>query len=183
MYNATFSGPMLSLASCEIRVAGVQIVGLTKADMECGLKAEPEYGSGPIALGSAIGIHEATLSFDQHTQEAMVLQKLLNARSGGAGYAVAEANMSFTFTGAGVRISGLTIPVRSISIENVRFLKFKAPPSNDGKSVVGSWSTLVTRPIEWSLATGEKVYSINPDLFAQSNSLAVGVGGEVLANG
>lgn len=183
MYNATFSGPMLSLAACDIRVAGTQIVGLTKADMECGLKADPEYGSGPIALGSAIGQHEATFSMDQHLQEAMVLQKLLNARSGGAGFAFAEVNVSFTFTGAGIRISGLVIPVRTINIEGVRFLKCKPAPSNDGKSIIASWSTLVTKPIAWGLATGETVYSINPDLFAQSNSLAIGIGGEVLANG
>lgn len=182
-YGATFTGPMLSLASCEIRVAGVQIVGLTKADMECGMKADPEYGSGPIALGSAIGVHEATFSMDQHLQEAMVLQKLLNASSGGAGYAFAEVNVSFTFTGAGIRVSGLVVPVRSILIEGVRFLKCKPAPSNDGKSIIASWTTLVTRPIAWSLATGETVYSVNPDLFAGSNSLAVGVGGEVLASG
>jgi hypothetical protein len=179
MYSATFSGPMLSLASCDIRVAGKRIVGLTKADIEDGVKREKEYGSGPIALGAAIGIHEATLSFDQHLQEAMALQSMLNLLAGGAGYAMAIANMSFTFTGIpGVKVAGLATPVRSVEIDEVQFLKWKKGPSNDGKSIVGSWETLVLKPIRIN-----GIYSMNPDIFSTSNSITIGLGGEVVSSG
>lgn len=178
MYSATFKGPMLSMSNCEIRIAGVRVVGVTKADMECGLKAEAEYGTGPIALGSAIGQHEATFSMDQHEQEAQALRVLLNSKSGGAGAALAEVNVSFTFNGAGVVINGIATPVRRIEIFDVRFLKSKPAPSNDGKSVITSWTTLVTKPISF-----DGVYSINPDVFATSNSISIGVGGTIQITG
>jgi hypothetical protein len=174
MYSATFKGPMLSMSNCEIKVAGVRVVGVTKADVECGLKAEAEFGTGPIALGSAIGMHEATFSMDQHEQEADALRKLLDSRSGGAGFALAEVNVSFTFNGAGVVINGLRAPVKRVEIFGVRFLKPKAAPSNDGKSIITSWTTLVTQPISW-----DGVYSINPATFATSNSISIGIGGTI----
>lgn len=182
-FSATFSGPMLSLAQAEIRVAGVQIIGATKMDFSCGVTAEPEYGSGPIALGTPIGIHKAEFGMDQHLQEAYVLQKLLNGKSGGAGFSQALVNVSLTFLNVGATIGGFTTPVRAIKVSNVRFLQCKPAPSNDGKSVIATWTCVVTNPIEWVLATGDSVYSINPALFAGSNSLSIGDGGEIIANG
>jgi hypothetical protein len=178
MYSATFKGPMLSMSNCEIRIAGVRVVGVTKADMEDGLKAEAEFGTGPIPLGSALGQWEGSFSMDQHEQEADALRKLLNSKSNGAGFALAEVNVSFTFNGAGVTINGLTSPVKRVELLGVRFLKPKAAPSNDGKSIITSWSTLLTRPISW-----DGIYSINPDIFATSNSISIGAGGTILISG
>lgn len=178
MYSATFKGPMLSMSNCEIKIAGVRVVGVTKADMEDGLKAEGEMGTGPIPLGSAIGMWEGSFSMDQHEQEADALRKLLDSRSGGAGFALAEVNVSFAFNGAGVRINGLVSPVKRIELFGVRFLKPKAAPSNDGKSIITSWTTLLVNPISW-----DGVYSINPDIFATSNSISIGAGGTIQISG
>jgi hypothetical protein len=182
MYSATFKGQMLSFGNCEITIGGVRHVGIPKADMSCGLKAEGERGTGPIMLGSALGNHEATFSMDQYLQEASALQVQLDERSGGAGFALAQVNVSFAFNGAGVRINGFTAPIQRVEIKNVRFLDLKAPPSNDGKSVIGTWTTLVTEPIAWTIG-GRTVYSINPAIFATSNSISIGVGGTVLISG
>jgi hypothetical protein len=178
MYSATFKGQMLSFGNCEIKIAGARQVGIPKADMSCGLKAEGERGTGPIMLGSALGNHEATFSMDQHLQEAVALQALLDDRSGGAGFALAEVNVSFTFNGAGVRINGFVAPIQRVEIKDVRFLDLKPSLSNDGKSIVGSWTTLVTQPIAWTVG-GRTIYSINPDVFATSNSISIGIGGTI----
>lgn len=178
MYSATFKGPMLSFGNCEITVAGVRQVGIPKADMSCGLKAEGERGNGPIMLGSAIGNHEATFTMDQHTQEALVLQVLLDSKSGGSGFALAQVNVAFAFNGAGIRLNGFVAPITRVEIKNVRFLEVKAAPSNDGKSTISSWTTLVTEPIAWTIG-GVVVYSINPAVFATSNSISIGIGGTI----
>ena len=178
MYSATFKGQMLSFGNCEITIAGVRQVGMPKADMSCGLKAEGERGNGPIMLGSAIGNHEATFSCDQYEQEAMALKVLLDSKSGGAGFALAQVNVAFAFNGAGVRINGFTAPIQRVEIKNVRFLDTKPSMSNDGKSVMSTWTTLVTEPIAWTIG-GVTVYSINPDIFATSNSISIGIGGAI----
>lgn len=178
MYSATFKGPMLSFGNCEITVAGVRQVGIPKADMSCGLKAEGERGNGPIMLGSAIGNHEATFTMDQHLQESLVLKVLLNQKAGDAGFALAQVNVAFAFNGAGVRLNGFVAPITRVEIKNVRFLESKPTMSNDGKSVVESWTTLVTEPIAWTIG-GVVVYSIDPSKFATSNSISIGVGGTI----
>jgi len=78
-YGATFSGPMLSFANCEIKVNGARQVGMPKIDLEDGVKAELEFGNGPLPLGAALGQWEGTLSIDQHKQEALALMAMLNA--------------------------------------------------------------------------------------------------------
>jgi hypothetical protein len=178
MFSATFKGPMLSFSNCEVKVAGVRQVGIPKADMSCGLKAEGERGNGPIMLSSAIGNHEATFGCDQYLQEALALQTLLNSRSGGAGYALAEVNVSFDFNGAGVALNGFTAPIQRVEIFNVRFLDMKPSLTNDGKSAIATWTTLVTKPIAWTVG-GVVIYSINPDIFATSNSISIGTGGTI----
>lgn len=178
MYSATFKGPMLSFGNCEITVAGVRQVGIPKADMSCGLKAEGERGNGPIMLGSAIGNHEATFSCDQHESEAMALKVLLNSKAGGAGFALAQVNVAFNFNGAGIRLNGFLAPIQRVELKNVRFLETKPTMSNDGKGVVSTWTTLVTEPIAWTIG-GVTVYSINPDVFATSNSISIGIGGVI----
>lgn len=182
MYSATFKGPMLSFGNCEVTIAGTRVVGVTKADMSCGLKAEGERGNGPIMLGSPIGNHEATFSMDQHLQEALALKVLLNSKAAGAGFALAQVNVAFAFNGSGVRLNGFVAPITRVEIKNVRFLDSKPAPSNDGKSVITSWTTLVTEPIAWTIG-GVVVYSINPDIFATSNSISIGVGGTIQITG
>lgn len=178
MYSATFKGPMLSFANCEVKVAGVRQVGFPKADMSCGLKVEGERGNGPIMLGSAIGNHEATFSCDQYLNEALALQVLLNSKAGGAGWALAQVNVSFDFNGAGVSLNGFVAPIQRVEIKNVKFVDMKPSLVNDGKAAVVTWTTLVTEPIAWTIG-GVVVYSINPEIFATSNSISIGVGGTI----
>lgn len=183
MHSATFKGFMLSLAACEIKIGGKQVVGLTKADMSCGVTREVEYGSGPIGLGVAIGQHKASFTCDQHAQEAFALMAMLDALAGGAGFSMAKVNVTFTFTGAGATVAGIGAPVRAVILTDVTFNEWKKSPTNDGKSVVGTWTCTVVSPIGWDVGGGKMIYSINPDVFAQSNSLTVGVGGTVSLGG
>lgn len=178
MFGVTFKGLMLSMASAEIRIAESRMVALTSITPKDGVTAEPEYGSGPIALGTALGQHKAELTFDQHLTEATKLTALLSERGNGS-FALAQENFSVIFTTTGQqRQSGLATPIESFLIKNVRFLGFEPKLTNDGKSTIVTWSTVVTEPIEWTIG-GKTVYSLDPTLFAPSNSIAVGLGGGI----
>ncbi len=183
-YGATFTGQMLSYSNCEIKVSGVRQVGMPKIDLEDGVKAELEYGNGPIPLGSAVGQWEGTLSVDQHKQEALALMALLNGRSGGLGYSVVETNMSLTFNTIAVVVNGgQAFGIKRVEIPRVRFLKAKPAYANDGKSVILSWTTLLLAPVGFSFDGSTFVYSLNPDIWATSNSVSVGLGGTVNISG
>ena len=174
-FNGLFKGHMVSFSACEVRVLGVRYVGFTKADVDDGMKAEKEYGSGPIALGAAIGTHEAMVTLEQHYSEAQALMKALNNAAGGAGYAFAFANISFTFAG----VPGVQIPLQTIEVKQVRFLHGKSSKSNDGRASIWQWDQiLVTQPIAFN-----GIYSINPEVFTPSNSVNTGLGGEVITGG
>ena len=182
-YNATFDGPMLSMASCEIKIAGDRYVAITKVDLQCGLKAEPERGTGPIAIGTAIGEHSATLTFDQHKTEADLLKARLANLSGQNSFALAEANFSIVFNATvPPRLSGISTPITSVLVERVRFLDTKEALANDGKSIISSWTTVVTIPIRWT-SGGKTYWSIDPNIYAPSNSISIGLGGAISIGG
>ena len=183
-YGATFSGPMLSFSNCEIKIAGTRQVGITKIDLEDGLKAENEFGNGPIPLGAPIGQWEGTLSLDQHKQESLALMALLDGLSAGNGFAVVETNMSLTFNTVAVVVNGGTpFSIKRVEIPRVRFLKTKPAYANDGKSVINSWTTLLMAPVGFSFDGTTFVYSLNPNIWSTSNSLSVGLGGTVNISG
>ncbi len=183
-YGATFSGPMLSFANCEIKINGARQVGMPKIDLEDGVKAELEFGNGPLPLGAALGQWEGTLSIDQHKQEALALMAMLNGLSGGLGYAVVEANMSLTFNTIAVVVNGGTpFGIKRVQIPRVRFLKAKPAYANDGKSVILSWTTLLMEPVGFSFDGTTFIYSLNPDVWSTSNSLSVGLGGTIDISG
>lgn len=183
-YGATFSGPMLSFANCEVKINGVRQVGMTKIDLEDGIKAELEYGNGPIPLGSALGQWEGTLSCDQHKQEALALMAMLSGLSNGNGYGIVETNMSLTFNTIATVVNGGTpFGIRRVEIPRVRFLKAKPAYVNDGKSVILSWTTLLLEPVGFSFDGSTFVYSLNPDVWSTSNSLSVGLGGTINVSG
>lgn len=181
-FSTNSQGFMLSMASCVIKIAGARYVQITKIDVEDGVKAEPERGSGPISIGTAIGEYNCTFSFDQHLTEALRLQRVLAELSGVNSSAMALANVSIIFNAAAPRISGIAQPLSSILIPNVRFLGMKQGIANDGKSIVASWTTVVTEPVKWT-ADGVDFYTMDPATFAQTSSISIGLGGGISIGG
>jgi len=181
-FSTNSQGFMLSMASCEFKIAGARYVQITKIDVEDGVKAEPEKGSGPISIGTAIGDYNCTFSFDQHLNESLRLKRALAQISGINSYAMALANVSIIFNAAAPRISGIAQPLSSILIPNVRFLSTKPAISNDGKSIVESWTTVVTEPVKWT-ADGVDFYAMDPATFAQTSSISIGIGGGISIGG
>lgn len=183
-YGATFSGPMLSFANCEVKINGVRQVGFTKLDLEDGVKVDLEYGNGPLPLGAAIGQWEGTMSADQHWQESLALMVMLDRLSLGNGFTVIETNMSLTFNTIATVVNGGTpFGIKRVEIPRVRFTKKKPAYANDGKSVICSWTTLLMAPVGFSFDGKTYVYSLNPDVWSTSNSLSVGLGGTIDISG
>lgn len=179
-FGVTFQGPMMSFNNCELKINGVRVIGFTKLDIEDGIKTELEFGNSMIPIGAGPGQWEGSISGDQHAQEAIALQAMLNVLAGGTGFAFAEVNMSLTFNTIRTVVNGGTpFQIKRVEIPKLRFLKPKYALVNDGKSTICSWGMLLMEPVGFSSDGATFVYSCNPEVWSTSNSLSIGLGGTI----
>ena len=118
-----FDGTLWSFASAEIDCAGRSVFGVSARGWKEELKAENEYGNGPVPIGRPVGQWTGSADMEIVLQEYLTLIQTL-----GNGYGRVPFNIGATY----VEVDGPgVLPVQLL---NVRLMSPEVANANDGKA-------------------------------------------------